>query len=76
MRFLQRVFRRSRELRPGCWRRGGLRGLMTALRRERASRCGGGANLADEAEFAAQRRRAAAVLDWYRQYVQLLHHLR
>ena len=41
VRFLQYVFRRTRQLRPGCWRRGGLRGLMAALRWTRAHRCGG-----------------------------------
>ena len=73
--FLQYVFRRSRELRPGCWRRGGMRGLMAALRLTRSHRCGGGANLASEAEFVAQRERAERVLDWYRQYVQVLRRL-
>ena len=75
VRFLQYVFRRARDLRPGCWRRGGMRGLMAALRWSRSYRCGGGANLASEAEFAAQRERAERVLDWYRQYVQLLRRL-
>jgi len=75
VRFLQYVFRRSRELRPGCWRRGGMRGLMSALRLTRSYRCGGGANLAVGAEFEAQRERAERVLDWYRQYVQLLRRL-
>jgi hypothetical protein len=73
--FLQYVFRRARELRPGCWRRGGMRGLMAALRSTRSPRCRGGANLAMEAEFAAQRGRAERVLDWYRQYVQVLRRL-
>ena len=75
VRFLQYVFRRSRELRPGCWRRGGMRGLMCALRLTRSYRCGGGANLATDAEFDEQRERAERVLDWYRQYVQLLRRL-
>ena len=73
--FLQYVFRRSRELRPGCWRRGGMRGLMAALRLSRSYRCGGGVNLASEAEFAEQRERAARVLDWYHQYVQVFRRL-
>ena len=75
VRYLQYVFRRSRELRPGCWRKGGMRGLMSALRLTRSYRCGGGANLAEDAEFEAQRERAGRVLDWYRQYVQLLQRL-
>ena len=73
--FLQYIFRKARELRPGCWRRGGMRGLMAALRLTRSYRCGGGANLATEAEFTAQRERAERVIDWYRQYVQLLRRL-
>ena len=52
-----------------------MRGLMPALRLTRSYRCGGGANLASDAEFAAQRERAEHVLDWYRQYVQLLRRL-
>ena len=55
-----------------------MRGVMCALRfvrPARAHRCGGGANLASESEFEAQRRRADEVLDWYRQYVQLLRRL-
>ena len=48
---------------------------MVELRQSRAHRCGGGANLAEEAEFEAQRERAERVLDWYRQYVQLLRRL-
>lgn len=58
-----------------CWRRGGMRGLMAALRLTRSYRCGGGANLASEEEFRAQRERAERVLDWYRQYVQVLRRL-
>ena len=45
------------------------------LRLARAYRCGGGANLAGKAAFAAQRKRAEAVPDWYRHYVQLLRRL-
>merc|ERR1712091_466954 len=52
-----------------------MRGLMPVLRLTRSHRCGGGANLASEDEFAAQRARAERVLDWYRQYVQLLRRL-
>jgi hypothetical protein len=49
--FLQNIFRRSRELRPGCWRRGGMTGVMAALRRGRSYRCGGGKNLASDEQF-------------------------
>ena len=73
--FLQNIFRRSRELRPGCWRRGGMAGVMTAVRRGRSYRCGGGKNLASDEQFEEQRERAERVLDWYRQYVQLLRRL-
>ena len=73
--FLQYLFRRSRELRPGCWRRGGMAGVMTAVRRGRSYRCGGGKNLASDEQFEEQRERAERVLDWYRQYVQLLRRL-
>ena len=75
VRFLQHVFRRGRELRPGCWRRGGMRGLMIALRLTRSYRCGGGANLATDGEIEAQRARGEAVLDWYAQYPRLLRRL-
>ena len=75
VRYLQYIFRRSVELRPGCWRRGGMRGLMSELVSVRATRCKGGENLAGADEFDAQSERAARVLDWYRQYVQLLRRL-
>ena len=52
-----------------------MRGLMATLRMTRGYRCGGGANLATESEFAEQRERAEQVLDWYRQYVQVLRRL-
>ncbi len=48
---------------------------MAALRLSRAYRCGGGANLATEAEVAAQSARGDAVLDWYGQYPRLLRRL-
>ena len=63
--FLQYLFRSSRELRPGCWRRGGMTGVMAALRRGRSYRCGGGENLASDEQFEEQRERAERVLDWY-----------
>lgn len=52
-----------------------MRGLMSTLRLTRAYRCGGGANLATEAEFEAQRAQAEQVLDWYYQYVKVLRRL-
>ena len=56
-----------------------MRGVVAALRLTRSyrrrHRCGDGANLASEEEFAEQRERAEQVLDWYRQYVQLLRRL-
>jgi hypothetical protein len=63
--FLQYVFRSSRKLRPGCWRRSGLRGVMTVLRLawQRVPRCDNGANLAHESEFGAQQARAERVLE-------------
>jgi hypothetical protein len=48
---------------------------MAALRRGRSYRCGGGKNLASDEQFEEQRERAERVLDWYRQYVQLLRRL-
>ena len=48
---------------------------MTAVRRGRSYRCGGGKNLASDEQFEEQRERAERVLDWYRQYVQLLRRL-
>jgi hypothetical protein len=41
----------------------------------RSYRCGGGKNLASDEQFEEQRERAERVLDWYRQYVQLLRRL-
>ena len=61
VRYLQYIFRRSVELRPGCWRRGGMRGLMSELVSVRATRCKGGENLAGADEFDAQSERAARV---------------
>ena len=45
------------------------------MRRGRSYRCGGGKNLASDEQFEEQRERAERVLDWYRQYVQLLRRL-
>ena len=82
VRYLQFVVRRTLALRAGCWRRGALRGpllivrWLVATRFRSSTRCGGGQNLARDAEFDAQRARAEEVLDWYRQYVQLFRRLR
>ncbi len=81
VRYLQYIFRRTRLLRPGCWRRGQLRGPLRVVlwfiraRLTPETRCDGGRRLATEADFASQRARAEQVLDWYRQYVQLLRRL-
>lgn len=72
VRFLQFVFRRTREKRPGCWRKGGLRGLFPLRRGREICACGLGLNLAKDRAFQAQRERARAVLAWYRQYVVML----
>lgn len=44
-------------------------------RRSRLSRCGGGSNLASDAEFATQRVLAEEMLDWYAMYPTLLRRL-
>ena len=75
-RFIQRVVRAARAL--GRWRQGGVRlvvAMMSLGWRRRSPRCGGGANLATEAEFATQHARAREVLDWYSIYVALLRRL-
>lgn len=74
-RFLQHLFRRSNLVRPGCWRAGGL-ARMCVFRPVRIHACGQGLNLAQEMDFQAQADRAGAVLDWYRNYVELLRLLR
>ena len=54
--YLQFVFRSAVSLREGCWRRGGLRGVLTAIRwvvavrLTRRHQCGGGCNLATDDE--------------------------
>ena len=74
-RFLQHMFRRSRSVSPGCWRRGGWAHLRV-WRPVRRYACGQGLNLAQEEDFKQQRDRARRVLDWYRNYVELLRNLR
>ena len=74
-RFLQFAFRQTRRIRPGCWRRGGLRDLCF-YRPIVGFACMGGSNLASESDFVKQRKVADEVLAWYRQYVELLRRLR
>ena len=74
-RFLQYVFRRTRRVRPGCWSRGGMKGLLFYRPVTRFA-CMDGQNLAPEGMFVQQQEKAAEVLAWYRQYVELLRRLR
>ena len=74
-RFLQYYFRRTRMLRPGCWRRGGLRGL-TVYRPPTVFACRNGLELAAPSEFNNARAEARRALDWYQNYVHLLRRLR
>ena len=71
--FLQWVFRATTGVARGCWSRGGLREpLKVALafgRRVSHARCGNGANLASDEEFATQRALSEEMLDWYGTYV-------
>lgn len=69
-RFLQHYFRRVVMRRPGCWRRGGLRGLAV-LRPPTVFGCKNGLLLSTAAEIQAQKERAARVLAWYSNYVRL-----
>ena len=63
-------------------RRQGVGSRVAALvtlrfgRRERRTRCGGGARLAGESEFQEQRALAQQMLEWYDTYVSLLRRLR
>ena len=70
-RFLQELFRRTRRLRPGCWSRGGMRGLHW-FRPPVIYGCGGGSDLAPESAFVEQRERFQRACDWYRNYTRLL----
>ena len=79
--YLQWLFRSTRRLRQGCWRRGMMPRwlpvlVLRLLRRAPRTACGGGARLAEEAQFEAQRRLAAEMLDWYGVYVAILRRLR
>ena len=73
--FLQYMFRRSRMVRPGCWSRGGWRGLRL-YRPPSVFGCRNGLLLASEEDFEEQRRRAERVLGWYANYVLLLRRFR
>ena len=72
--FLQFYFRQSRIVRPGCWRRGGLRGFVLDWPRVKFQ-CEGGKNLASTEHLAAARRSIDPVLGWYRCYVQIYQRL-
>jgi hypothetical protein len=67
-RFLQYLFRRTRAVRPGCWCRGGMRGLRW-WRPLTSFGCSRG--LARAAAFRDQGRCAEDALCWYRMYVEL-----
>ena len=69
-RFLQHIFRRSRAQRPGCWRAGGMAGMVW-WRLQTTFDCHDGLTLASSERVAAQRARGAAVLGWYQNYVRL-----
>ena len=70
VRFLQHVFRRAREVRPTCWTRGGMRGLVIR-RPPTVFGCKNGLELASDEEFDEQRRKALEVTAWYEQYVSI-----
>ena len=79
VRFLQWAFRATSAVRPGCWKAGSLQGPFRVAsawgRRHVVTRCGGGAHLATDEEFAAQRRLGEEMLDWYSIYPALLRRL-
>ena len=72
--FLQHIFRRSTTLRPGCWRRGGMVGLIIS-RPVTTFACRGGMNNAPERVFEEQRLRGLAACGWYENYARLLQKL-
>ena len=74
-RYLQYLFRRTRNVRPGCWSRGGMRGLLV-YRVPPVFACRGGSALAGESSFIMQQRRAREATAWYQNYVALLRRLR
>ena len=69
-RFLQAYFRLSRAVRPGCWRRGGMAGLVFARPVTRFGCCNGLA-LASWAAIRSQRLVSNRVVAWYSNYVRL-----
>jgi hypothetical protein len=75
VRFLQHWYRRAVRQRPGCWRRGGLRGLVL-WRPCTFFACHSGLSLAADSTFEAGRRGAQAACAWYQNYVALLRRLR
>ena len=75
VRFLQHWYRRAVRRRPGCWRRGGLRGLVL-WRPCTFFACHSGLSLAADSTFEAGRRGAQAACAWYQNYVALLRRLR
>ena len=75
-RFLQYIFRRTTQRRPGCWQRGGLRGLWPLYRPRPRYACDGGRNLARDSDFEEQARVGEEVVQWYTNYVDLLRRLR
>ena len=72
--FLQHLFRRTTALRPGCWRRGGLVG-MVILRPVTTFACRGGMNNALPIVFEGQKLRGLAACCWYENYARLLQKL-
>ena len=72
--FLQFIFRRSTSIRPGCWKRGGLKGLVL-LRPVTTFACRGGMNNAPLIAFEGQKHRGLAACGWYENYARLLQKL-
>ena len=76
VRFLQWLFRAVRVLVPGLWGSRRVPGwvwlVVRLCRRPRFTKCRGGANLANAAEFKAQQTLADSMLDWYGHYVAIL----
>jgi hypothetical protein len=74
VRYFQALFRAAVAKRPGCWTRGGWRGMPRLIASE-PSRCRGGRSLATDTEFSEQEERAEQMLLWYEQYVAILRRL-
>jgi hypothetical protein len=73
-RYLQYVFRRTCQTRPGCWSRGGMRQIVW-YRPVATYGCRGGLLLASDSEFSSQRARAQKAQRWYQNYRLLLQRL-